>query len=131
MRYNVYYKSSLAVVALAITAFYFFNNPAETNIGFQCLFYKTTGLYCTGCGGQRAFYHLIHGDFYKAFNYNLLIYLALPLVGVKFYEELFEKKIMPEIVFSRKFIIVLIIFVLAFTILRNLTFAPFNLNGLP
>ncbi len=110
----------LAVVALAITAYYFFINPSTTVFGFQCLFYKTTGLYCPGCGGQRAFYHLLHGEFASAFHDNLLIFMVLPLVGVKFYEEIFEKKISPNFIYSPKFLTVLIIFVVSFTVLRNL-----------
>ncbi len=123
---KTYYKLILAVVALAITAYYFFINPSTTTFGFQCLFYKTTGLYCPGCGGQRAFHHLLHGDFRKAFDYNLLIYFILPLVGMKFYEELFEKKIMPKFLFTPQFLIVLVLFVLIFTVFRNLSLKHFT-----
>ncbi len=116
-----YYKILLAVVAMAIIAFYFFYNPAKTNVGFQCIFNKTTGLYCPGCGGQRAFHHLLHGNFEKAFEYNLLIFLVIPIVGIKFYEEIFEKEIMPQFVFSRQFLIVLIALLIVFTVFRNLS----------
>lgn len=122
---KTYYRLILAVVALAITAYYFFINPSTTTFGFQCLFYKTTGLFCPGCGGQRAFHHLLHGDFASAFQYNLLIFMALPLVGIKFYEEFFEKKIIPNFIYSSKFLTVLIFFVVVFTVLRNLPNLPF------
>ncbi|WP_394993457.1 DUF2752 domain-containing protein [Emticicia sp.] len=125
-RHAAYYKLLLAVVALAITAYYFYYNPADergskTPFFYRCLFYKTTGLYCPGCGGQRAFHELLHGNFIKAFNYNLLIYLVLPLVGIKFYEEIGEKKLMPSFLFSRRFIIILVIFVAIFTVCRNVS----------
>ncbi len=123
---KAYYKLILAVVVLTITAYYFFINPTETHFGFQCLFYKTTGLYCPGCGGQRAFHHFLHGDFTLAFQNNLLIFTVLPLVSVKFYEEFFEKKLMINFIYSSKFLIVSIIFVLIFTVLRNLPYFPFN-----
>lgn len=117
---KTYYKFILAVVAVAITAYYFFVNPDEKNFGFQCLFYKITGLYCPGCGGQRAFYHLLHGDLALAFQNNLLIFTVLPLVSVKFYEEFFEKKLMLNFIYSPKFLAVLIAFLITFTVLRNL-----------
>jgi Protein of unknown function (DUF2752) len=122
---KTYYKLILAVVALAITAYYFFINPSTTTLGFQCLFYKTTGLYCPGCGGQRAFHHLLHGDFASAFQDNVLIFMVLPLVGIKFYEEFFEKKIIPNFIYSTKFLAVLIILVVMFTVLRNLPYFSF------
>ncbi|WP_435355795.1 DUF2752 domain-containing protein [Emticicia sp. SJ17W-69] len=123
---KTYYKILLAVVALAITAYYFFSNPTESNLGFPCLFNKTTGLYCPGCGGQRAFHYLLHGDFALAFQNNLLIFFVLPLVGFKFFEEVFEKKLMPKFIFSSNFLIFLTVFVLIFTVLRNLPNASFN-----
>ena len=120
------YKLILAVVALAITAYYFLINPSTTTFGFQCLFYKTTGLYCPGCGGQRAFHHLLHGDFSLSFQDNLLIFMVLPLVGIKFYEEIFEKKIMPSFIYSPKFLAVVLTFVIIFTVLRNIPYLPFT-----
>jgi Protein of unknown function (DUF2752) len=119
------YKITLAVIVLAITAYYFLVNPAETNFGFQCLFYKTTGLYCMGCGGQRAFHTLLHGDFRHAFQNNLLIYIVLPLVGIKFFEEIFNKKILGNFLYSQKAIMFIAFFVLLFTILRNLPYSYF------
>lgn len=125
MKNTALYRVSLAVVALAITAYYFLVNPAETNFGFQCLFYKTTGLYCMGCGGQRAFHALLHGDFQHAFQNNLLIYIVLPLVGVKFFEEIFDKKILTSFIYSPRLLVFLTFSVLLFTILRNLPYSHF------
>lgn len=36
-----------------------------------------TGLLCPGCGSQRAFYHVLHGDFIESFRMNLLFLPAL------------------------------------------------------
>lgn len=43
-----------------------------------CLFYKTTGYYCPGCGITRVFISLIKFDFYQAFRYNPLVFCMLP-----------------------------------------------------
>jgi hypothetical protein len=37
---------------------------------------------CYGCGLTRACQHLIHFDFEEAFAYNMLSFIALPLLGV-------------------------------------------------
>jgi hypothetical protein len=113
-------KIAVMTVLTVITAYYFFINPSEMNFGIRCLFFKTTGLYCPGCGGQRAFHAFLHGDFYEAFQDNLLIFMVLPLIVLKFLEEIFNKKLLPNIIYSTKFLIPFIVFVVIFTVLRNL-----------
>lgn len=115
-----YQKIAVIVSIVTITAIYFFINPAEKNLGVQCLFFKATGLFCPGCGGQRAFHALLHGNFEQAFDFNPLIFIILPLIGIKFYEEIFEKQIVPAFIFSRRFLIVFIIFIVIFTFYRNI-----------
>lgn len=56
-----------------------------TNVSFfrnmPCLFLKTTGFYCPGCGATRAFFLMLHGRFlsalwfYPAVFYGVLMYL--------------------------------------------------------
>ena len=118
-------KIAVIVALAAITAIYFFINPAEMNFGIQCFFFKTTGLYCPGCGGQRAFHALLHGKIYEAFQDNLLIFMVLPLIGMKLYEELSAKKLLFNFIYSPKFILALITLVITFTVLRNLHLVEF------
>lgn len=124
---NKYYKILLAVMAVAITAFYFFVNPAQSKITPFCVIHKTTGLYCFGCGGQRAFHAVLHGRFSKAFHENLLIFFILPIVVFYVFSELLgNKKIIKFIqkpIYFWGFLLILI----SFMILRNLPFYPFNL----
>ena len=54
--------------------FLYFHNPVATRWLPQCSFYRLTGLYCSGCGTTRALYAALHGDFYAAFRYNLLLF---------------------------------------------------------
>lgn len=44
----------------------------------QCSFHELTGWQCPGCGGQRAFYHLLHGDVLNALRHNLIMIIGLP-----------------------------------------------------
>jgi len=45
-----------------------------------CVFLQTTGHWCPGCGGLRATYSLLHGDFAGAMGMNPLVpLLVLPV----------------------------------------------------
>ncbi|WP_460470008.1 DUF2752 domain-containing protein [Emticicia fontis] len=120
------YKIILAVIVFTITVYYFYYPSLGHFLGIQCLFNKTTGLYCLGCGGQRAFHALLHGDFITAAQDNLLIFLVLPLIGVKLFEEFSKRKIIPDVFFTRKFVLPVLLFVILFTILRNIPIEPFT-----
>jgi len=49
---------------------------------WQCPFFAVTGLKCPGCGGQRAFIAMIHGDVSSALRHNVLAVAGLPLFAV-------------------------------------------------
>lgn len=69
---------SMGICGLAII--YFFN-PALHGFYPACIFYKTTGLLCPGCGTLRAMHQLLHGHLDAAFRFNALIVSSLPLVA--------------------------------------------------
>ena len=126
MKDTQWYKVFLAVIVLTITAYYFY----YPSIGFlpntQCILNKTTGLYCPGCGGQRAFHALLHGEILTAAQNNLLIFLVLPLVALKLIEEFTGKKVFPSTFYSRKVILPIVVFVVLFLVLRNISHEPFT-----
>ncbi|MCH5240088.1 MAG: DUF2752 domain-containing protein [Muribaculaceae bacterium] len=64
---------------LGLASFYFYFNPGESRWMPQCLFHKFTGLNCMGCGAQRMFHSLLHGDFVAAFHANALLFCLLPV----------------------------------------------------
>ena len=54
-------------------------------------------LECYGCGMTRALMHLVHFEFYKAYEYNKLVILVFPLLflwWLKIVFSLFGKKIL-------------------------------------
>jgi len=55
------------------------------------------GMECMGCGGQRAFWALIHGDFIAAFKYYPAIYtlflFAIFIIVNHFYKIKYAEKI--------------------------------------
>ena len=67
---------AVAVIAMAI---YFVFDPSDTgNLFPKCVFRVFTGYQCPGCGSQRAFHALLHGDLCGAMRYNA----ALPIGGL-------------------------------------------------
>jgi chromate transport protein ChrA len=98
-------------------------------VGVKCSFKALTGLDCAGCGGQRAFHFLLHGEFLQALRYNFLIfflpfflYLIYVIVEVYIFK---DKKYLSGFMFSNKLGIMVIVVVLAYTVLRNIPYEPF------
>lgn len=57
------------------------NDPsAEGSLFLPCVFHRTTGLWCPGCGLTRGAHALFRGDVAGALSYNLFTPLAL--VGI-------------------------------------------------
>jgi hypothetical protein len=59
---------------------YFFN-PAESAFYPGCVFYKTTGLLCPGCGSLRALHQLLHGHILAALRFNALLVFSVPFTA--------------------------------------------------
>lgn len=68
------------LVATGLLVLYFFN-PARHGFYPFCVFYKTTGLLCPGCGSLRAIHQLLHGNLVEALRLNAFFVLALPFAG--------------------------------------------------
>lgn len=97
----------------------------------QCSFHELTGLQCPGCGGQRAFYFLLHGDVLQALRYNSLLIVILPfLLYVYFLLSqvyiLKNKKYLKYFNFSGKLGYIFIGVLIVFFILRNIPVSPFT-----
>lgn len=120
-------KALIAVLAIAITAFYFFWNPASNDLLLVCPFKKMTGFYCAGCGGQRAFHYLLHGEFSLAFKHNLLIFLALPFGVLKLLIWFYDPALSDKWVISQQKMFLFWGILILFTILRNIPASPFHL----
>jgi len=88
-----------------------------------CLFNKTTGFYCAGCGISRGIHALLRCDISSALHYNFLLVTAVPLSGIWLTLRYFKLKRSENIKkFDRPVIIFFIITVLLFVVLRNLPF---------
>lgn len=108
------------VILIIIWVFFF---TLSLNQDLKCIFYETTGLYCSGCGITRMFLSLLRFEFYQAFRYNPLIFsLGIFLILYLIYCFIKYKKIKP---INNKLSIVLIIITILFGIFRNIEFFNF------
>ena len=100
-------------------------NPEEYRFFPKCPVYLLTGYKCPGCGSQRAFYHLLHGDIATAFKYNPLMLMIVLYLFFGLYLEYFMNKSHPhrlfllQIFFGKWAALTLGIIILLFTFARN------------
>lgn len=57
---------------------------SKFNIKIPCLFNAFTGLLCPSCGISRMCVEILKGNFEKAYYYNRLIFILLPLFFIFF-----------------------------------------------
>lgn len=119
----------LLLLSVAAAVVFFRFNPSKYPFYPRCMLYTTTGIYCPGCGSQRALYYLLHGDISSALRCNLLLVMSQPLlvvVALRCVVRLWRNQPLPAFV-PRPWQIKLVVAVLIlFTVLRNLRFAPFT-----
>jgi hypothetical protein len=76
-----HYGACAAAVLAAVFVLFWFN-PSQYAFYPYCVFYKTTGLQCPGCGSLRALHQLLHGNLLEALRLNTLLVLALPGLSI-------------------------------------------------
>lgn len=71
---------AVAVAAIAFVCFcwYCYTHDPEQGFSFKCTFRLLTGYDCPGCGSQRAFHALLHGKFARAWEFNPMVFFAVP-----------------------------------------------------
>lgn len=128
---KILYIILLLTAAIAIPLLYFFLYPLYEQYFPKCIFHLVTGLHCPGCGTQRAFIALLHGDVLSALHDNFLAVSLSPFllyVLAVFFYNLFSSDKKYSRVFNTflpaRFILIL---VLVFAILRNIPLYPFSL----
>lgn len=119
------------VIPVLLCILYYNYKEAESDWSVQCGLYKLTGLFCPGCGGQRAFHNLLHGHFLKAFRYNILFVVAIPFFVYLYYilvqvYGLGNKEYANGLLFSPRFAKIFLIVLVVFFIIRNIPCFPFT-----
>ncbi|MCB0474020.1 MAG: DUF2752 domain-containing protein [Flavobacteriaceae bacterium] len=110
--------------------FYFIVNPSEVNFMPRCPLYSTTGIYCPGCGSQRALHDFLHLDLMGVIRHNVLfllgIFVLLYHLSVESIE-IFTKKKVKNVLYYPKTPLIFLGIILIYWVLRNLPYYPFNL----
>jgi hypothetical protein len=79
-RAGVLVCASMVIVA-GVVLFCF--DPTRYHFYPTCIFHRTTGLLCPGCGSLRALHQLLHGHVLMAFRFNpLLVFTLISLTGL-------------------------------------------------
>jgi hypothetical protein len=124
----------LALIILFFGGFfiiYFSYNPSENSFFIPCPFHYITGLFCPGCGSQRAIHLILHGDIIGAFRFNPLMVLTLPILiyglGITVANWIFGTRYRFMLFYSNLFIFGYFGIAILYWVLRNLSFYPFNL----
>jgi len=118
------------LLAIVLAFLYFFINPNEVDFLPKCPLYATTGIYCPGCGSQRATHQLLNFNFLGVVQQNALYIIGLFIVGYHLIisgVNYFFKKNYYNYIYHSKTPIVLLILIIIFWILRNIPYYPFNL----
>lgn len=123
----------LAVLACIGAAFSYVlaNDPTDQSrdpLG-PCAFKLVTGLDCPGCGGTRMVWYLLHGNLGEAARHHLVALIAVPVLmyayvawaAKRIFKVTIPTRRIPGIVIGGYFAVWL-----AFSVLRNLPWAPFN-----
>ncbi len=119
----------LLFVGMTIAILYFYFNP-NTAFFPRCPLYTTTGIYCPGCGSQRAFHDLLHLDFKGVIGHNLLFLFGFTILIyhlIIYVLNTFYKKRIKNILYYKKAPIFILVLVIIFWILRNIPLYPFTL----
>ena len=130
MQCNYLKYSFLAVVGIFVVVLYFLIDPNEVDFLPKCPLYAVTGLYCPGCGSQRATHALLHFDLLGMLRQNLFYVLGLIIIGyhilITVLNKLLSKKYYNYLYhpYTPKFILAGI---LIFWGLRNIPLFPFTL----
>jgi len=107
------------------------SNPADAAAGDAptCLLKYTTGFVCPGCGGTRAAWFLLHGDIPAAARHHLIFTFAVPFLLWMYVawagNRLFGWKL-PQLTLSPRVLGIVIAVWGAYSVLRNLPWAPFT-----
>lgn len=99
-----------------------------------CLFHALTGLHCPGCGTGRGLRLILSGHILQGLRQNPLLGLVIPYAFALNLEAALTLLGRPGLVPAdpgRTFRGLLVASVLAYAILRNLPFPPFNLLAPP
>ena len=128
-REEVLHIIMISTAVLVLVLLYFFIDARQSHFFPACPFFTLTGLFCPGCGSQRAVSALLHGDFQDAINYNVLLVVTIPLILysalIRVSNVFRSTPVVQTIFYSPVFVRVFLVVVVLFGVLRNIPAYPF------
>ena len=113
-----------------IALLYFTINPSNVNFMPKCPLYATTGIYCPGCGSQRALHDILHLNFKGVIRHNLLFLVGILVLIYHFTIEgllFFTNRKVNNLLYHPKTPIILLVLIIIYWVLRNIPIYPFTL----
>ena len=130
-RKEIYRISIIAATVSLLALLYFFIDARHSQFFPACPFFTLTGLFCPGCGSQRAASSLLHGDLFDAANYNALLVVSTPLILYSAFisvSNIFRSTpVVQKIFYSPLFVKAFLVVVVLFGVLRNVPVYPFTM----
>lgn len=117
----------IAVAAAGVLVYLF--DPARYALFPKCPVYTLTGYYCPGCGSQRALHHLLHLDLQGTIAHNLLFIPAGLLISYHWIRKLIVAKTslnLPDVLYYKATPWVILVVVLAYWVMRNVSAETFS-----
>jgi len=120
----------MLVLGIGVAFLYFFINPSEVDFLPKCPLYVTTGVYCPGCGSQRATHQLLQLNILGVLQQNVLYFLGILILGYHFIVTSLNsilKKNFYNYIYHPKTPLILLVLIIFYWILRNIPYYPFNI----
>jgi len=117
------------ILLLPVAGIFYFFDPERLVLFPKCPLYVFTGLYCPGCGSQRAIHSMLHLRISDAFHYNLLLIPAFAFILYHLLRPFFSRLLninLPDLVYNRRTPWIIFFIVVIFWILRNIRMIPFT-----
>lgn len=107
--------------------YYFLNKTFSFSI--PCIIHKVTHLYCPTCGITRLLFSLLNGNIYRAFRYNQLVFILIPMIIIYLiilsYLYLTDKINDRFKKISKNLFFIVLVLLISFGIIRNITYFSF------
>ena len=126
---KIFFRAGLLIFIAGLAALFFFIDPNKNALFPRCPFNALTGLYCPGCGSQRAIHDLLHFNFAGVAGNNFLFLPAVIAVAYHYARPFLNKKFgwnLFNLIYWKHAPWIILSLILLFWLLRNLPVHPFS-----